>query len=348
MKQVVVHSAGAWDKLRVEEAPDPKPGPGEVLVRTEAAGVNFADVVVRLGLYASAKDYVGWPIVPGFEFAGRVVELGPEQPGGQESLAPGDAVFGVTRFFGYATHVVVPRQQLFGLPAGWTMARGAAFPAVHLTAWYALKELCSVRPGMSVLVHSAAGGVGSALVQLARAAGCRVLAVVGSAAKVEVARRLGADVVIDKSSEDLWKSVEAAAPAGCDVVCDANGVETLGQSYKHLAPAGRLVIYGAHTMLKRGGGKAPWLKLAWDWLRTPRFNPLDLTNDNKSLLAFNLSYLFEKTEVLQEAMGGLLGLAQEGKLLEPPCRVFALQDVAEAHKAIESGTTSGKLVLATA
>ncbi len=164
-------------------------------------------------------------------------------------------------------------------------------------------------------MHSAAGGVGSALVQLGRIAGCRVVGVVGSAHKVETARAMGADVVIDKSSEELWKAAETAAPQGYDVVLDANGVATLRQSYAHLASTGKLVIYGFHSMMPRQGGRPNWLKLAWDWLRTPRYNPLTLTNDNTSVLAFNLSYLFEQHALLAEAMGRLIGWVEEGQLV---------------------------------
>jgi NADPH:quinone reductase-like Zn-dependent oxidoreductase len=312
-----------------------------VVVSTEAIGVNYADCVVRMGLYASAKRYVGWPITPGFEFAGTVHAVGE----GVTDLAPGARVFGVTRFGGYATHVAVPRHQLFALPPRLDVFQAAGFPTVFMTAYFGLLELAHPRAGATVLVHSAAGGVGSALLQLGRIAGCRMVGVVGASHKVDVARALGAEVVIDKSREDLWMAAERAAPGGYDVVLDANGVSTLRRSYQHLAPTGRLVIYGFHSMLPRQGGRPSWLKLAWDWLRTPRFNPLELTGANKSVLAFNLSYLFEQRALLEEAMGRMLGWLDEGRLTPPPVTRFALERVAEAHRALESGTTVGKLVL---
>ncbi|WP_438037703.1 synaptic vesicle VAT-1 family membrane protein [Sorangium sp. So ce128] len=342
MRKIVVHEPGSHDKLRVEEHPDPSPGRGEVLVDVRAAGVNYADCVVRMGLYESAKKYVGWPITPGFEFAGTVAGLG---EGVSDDLAPGAPVFGVTRFGGYASRVAVPRHQVFPLPARLTPEEAAGFPAVFMTAYYALFELVRLRPGMALLVHSAAGGVGSALVQLGKIAGCRVVGVVGAAHKVETARRLGADAVIDKSSEPLWAAAERLAPEGYDVVLDANGVETLRQSYRHVASAGKLVVYGFHTMLPRQGGRPSYPKLAVDFLRMPRFNPLDLCNDNKSVLAFNLSYLFHRTEILREAMERLIGWVEEGRLSAPPVKTFPLERAGEAHRAIESGSTVGKLVL---
>jgi NADPH:quinone reductase-like Zn-dependent oxidoreductase len=341
MRKVVIPRAGGYDRLTFETWPDPTPGPDEVLVTTEAIGINYADCIIRMGLYASAKEYVGWPITPGFEFAGTVTSVG----SAVTDLAPGARVLGVTRFGGYSTHVAVPRHQVFPLPARLDMAQGAGFPSVFLTAYYALFELAHPRPGSTLLVHSAAGGVGGALLQLGRIAGCRTVGVVGSTHKVETARALGADVVIDKSREDLWRAAERAAPQGYDVVLDANGVATLGESYRHLARPGKLVIYGFHSMMPRQGGRPNWVKLAADFLRTPRFSPLAMTKDNVSVLTFNLSYLFEKREVLAEAMGRLLAWVDEGRITPPPVTRFPLDRVADAHRALESGSTVGKLVL---
>ncbi len=349
VKHVVVHRAGGWQRLRIEEAPDPEPGEGEVLVRTDAVGVNFADVVVRMGLYDSARKYVGWPITPGFEFAGAVAAIGKGIAGGAGGgeLAVGTRVFGVTRFGGYSTHVVVPRDQVFRMPRGFTSAEAASFPAVFLTAYYALFELAGAKAGMRVLVHSAAGGVGGALLQLARVAQCQAVGVVGSSAKVEVARALGAHAVIDKSSEDLWRTARRHAPDGYDAIFDANGVSTLRESYEHLGTPGRLVVYGFHSMLIRGRGRPSWPKLAFDWARTPRFDPMDMTNRNRSVLAFNMSYLFERKAAFLEVVQRLVEWAEQGKIAAPGVTEFALADVARAHQAIESGTTTGKLVLMT-
>lgn len=341
MRKIVIHAPGSYEELRLEEHSDPTPAAGEVLVDVEAAGVNYADCVVRMGLYESAKKYVGWPITPGFEVAGTVAALG----AGVTDLAVGARVFGVTRFGGYASRLTIPRHQVFPLPEGFTPQQAAGFPAVFMTAYYALYELLRLRPGMSVLVHSAAGGVGGALLQLGKIAGCRMVGVVGASHKVETATRLGADAVIDKSRERLWPAAERLAPGGYDVILDANGVETLGQSYKHLATAGKLVVYGFHTMLPRQGGRPSYPKLALDFVRTPRFNPLDLCNDNKSVLAFNLSYLFDKTEILKEGMERLVGWIGEGRVQALPVKTYPLAGVADAHRALESGTTVGKLIL---
>ncbi len=308
----------------------------------EAAGVNFADCIVRLGLYASAKEYVGWPITPGFEFAGRVRAVGE----GAGDLEVGSEVLGLTRFGGYSSDVVVPRHQVFRRPSRLTAVQAAGIPAVFLTADYALRELVRTRPGQTILVHSAAGGVGGALLQLGREDGLRVVGVVGAPHKVDAARALGAHEVIDKSAEDLWRTAQRHASGGYDVVLDANGVETLRASYAHLAPEGKLVVYGFHTMLSLSrSGRPRWVSLALDWLRTPRFDPLDMTTRNRSVLAFNLSFLFHRRDLLSEAMGRLLAAFEAGRLVPPPVTTHRLDAVADAHRALESGSTVGKLVL---
>jgi synaptic vesicle membrane protein VAT-1 len=340
-RKIVVHAAGGYDKLKIEDASVPAPGRGQVRIDVKGIGVNYADTTVRMGLYASAKEYVGWPITPGFEVAGTVGAVGE----GVTDLPLGTPVFAVTRFGGYASHVVVDRAYVFRKPAKLSFEQAAALPAVYMTAWYALFELAHPRRGAKVLVHSAAGGVGSALVQMLKRAGAEVTGVVGRTAKVEVVRALGADHVIDKSTTDLWREARTIAPKGFDVILDANGVSTLGASYKHLARPGKLVVYGFASMLPKTGGRPNWPKLALDYLRTPRFNPLDLTNESKSVMAFNLSYLFERTDLLSEAMTAIVGMIEKGEIAPPQVTTYPLAEVARAHADIESGKTTGKLVL---
>ena len=344
MRKVVIHGPGGREKLLVEEHPDPSPGPGEVLIDVEAAGVNFADVAVRLGLYKSAKTYVGWPITPGFEVAGRVRAVG-DRAG---DIEPGTPVLAATRFGGYASVIAASHALVLRRPESMSAEDGAGLPVVGLTVYYALFELCRPRPGQRVLIHAAAGGVGGALLQLARIAGCEPIAVVGNANKVAHARRLGAAAVIDRSREDLWRAAERHAPTGYDMILDATGPETLRHSYRHLAPAGRLVVYGFASMLSRGGGgrRNPF-RLLSGYLRLPRFSPLRMTAENRSVLAFNLSFLFDRTDLFQEAMEQLLTWYAEGKLVLPSPATYSLRRVADAHRDIESGETTGKLVLRT-
>jgi NADPH:quinone reductase-like Zn-dependent oxidoreductase len=343
MKKIVIARPGGYHRLQIKEASDPTPQRHEVLVAISAAGVNFADIFIRLGLYKSAKEFVGWPITPGFEFSGRVLKCGRDVT----DLNEGDRVFGLTLFGAYATHLCVPRSQVFLISpeSNFTPDQWAAFPAVFLTAYHGLFQNFVLRSGMNILVHSAAGGVGGALLQLGKIAGCRMTGVVGSTHKLDTALNYGADQVIDKSREDLWGRARELCPEGYDVVFDANGPATLKQSYDHLAPAGKLVAYGFHSMLSTYAGVPNYIKLLYQYLRVPRWSPLAMTQENKSLIAFNLSFLFHRTDLLQESMQDLLKWVAVGKIKAPAVQPFAFEKVAEAHRALESGTTVGKLIL---
>jgi NADPH:quinone reductase-like Zn-dependent oxidoreductase len=341
MKKVVIHRPGGYQQLTIEQHPDLHPGANDVIVSVAAIGVNFADCVTRMGLYASARHYVGYPITPGFEVSGTVLECG----SGVTDLEPGTRVIAITRFNGYATQVCVNREQVFHLPSRLSYEAAAGIPAVSLTAWFALFQLAHVQGGETLLVHSAAGGVGGMLVQLGKLSGCRVIGVVGATHKIAAVTAPGADAVIDKSAQDLWKEAERYAPGGYDVILDANGVATLKQSYRHLAPVGRLVVYGFHSMLVTHNGLPGKLRLAWDYLRTPRFSPFDLTTKNRSVLGFNLSYLFDRHALMTTGILQILQWLEEGKLTPPAVRSYPFDSVAEAHRDLESGQTVGKLVL---
>jgi NADPH:quinone reductase-like Zn-dependent oxidoreductase len=341
MKKVVIHKPGGYEQLAIEQHRDLHPGPNDIIVSVVASGVNFADCVTRMGLYSSAKHYVGYPITPGFEVSGTVLECGATVT----DLEPGTPVIAVTRFNGYATQVCVNSEQVFRLPQRLSYEAAAGMPAVSLTAWFALFRLAHVQAGETLLVHSAAGGVGSMLVQLGKLAGARVIGVVGAAHKVAAVSALGADAVIDKSTQNLWSEAERLAPDGFDIILDANGIATLKQSYRHLAPLGRLVVYGFHSMLVTHNGLPGKLRLAWDYLRTPRFSPFDLTTKNRSVLGFNLSFLFDKRELMATGMRQLLQWLDEGKISAPAVSHYAFNTVAEAHRDLESGQTVGKLVL---
>ncbi len=344
MKRIVIAKPGSWSALALEDAPAVHaPGPEQVVIHTAYSGVNFADVVARQGLYESANKQIGYPMCLGFEWSGRVAAVGANV----HDLAPGDQVFGVSRFGAYASQLLLDRRFVFRLPRGFSLAEAAAFPVAFLTAYYGLFELGAAKAGQSVLVHSAAGGVGGALAQLARAKGCRVFGVVGSPHKVEAARAFGCDAVAVKpEGSRVWvDEARAFAPQGFEVVLDANGAETLRASYKLLGTPGRLVIYGFHSMFRRGGGRTDWLRLAWQWLRTPRFDPLRMTNDNKAVFGFNLSYLFDESELLARAMGEFLGGIERGELRAPPVTEVPAAEAGKAHRTLESGKTVGKVVL---
>lgn len=343
MKKVVIPGPGGYEKLKIQDVPDLTPENNTVVVSVKAIGVNYADCLVRFGVYESAKKYVGWPITPGFEFSGVVKSVGSQT----SRFKVGEEVVGITLFNAYATEVKVKEDQLFHLPSGFSLIEAAGFPTVFFTAYHALFQLVKIYPQSHLLIHSAAGGVGSALVQLAKAFDFTVTGVVGSSHKVNEVKALGADYVIDKSTQELWSEARKVAPQGFDVIFDANGYTTLKDGYKHLRPVGKLISYGAHSLLPHGGGagRVNYLKALVGLIKTPRFNPLQLITDNKSVVGFNLSFLFARQDLATEAMTDLLRLALEKKIKPLKTTTFKFEEVGLAHQALESGKTVGKIIL---
>lgn len=342
MKKIVIHSPGGHSHLKLEIHPDLAPREDEVVVSTHAIGVNYADVCVRWGVYESAKRFVGWPITPGFEYSGVVKSIGPKV----KSLKPGDHVFGISFFNAYASEVRVSEKHLFPIPEGFGFSESAAFPAVYMTAYHALFQLVRLPPGARVLIHSAGGGVGSALVRLCGIAGFESTGVVGSTHKVQYVRDLGANHVIDKSKEDWDLRARDLVAEGFDAVLDANGTSTLKKSYELLRPTGKLISYGSHSILPMSAnGRMNYLKAAWGMIRMPRFSPVRLFTDNKSVIGFNLSFLFDRDDLIEEGMGTLIRWIKEGKIPPPQVTEFLMEEAGKAHRFLESGQSTGKIVL---
>ncbi len=337
-KRIIIDKPGNYGVFRYDDSPIEDPRPGEIQVEIKACGINFADTIIRLGLYAAAKGE--YPICPGLEFAGIVKQVGKNV----KEFGSGDRVFGVSRFGSYATAINTPSEHLWRLPKHWDFHRAATFPIVYLTAYYALYHVGHLRREDTVLVHSAAGGVGTALLHLLKISGNRSVGVVGRSEKAPITKEAGATFIIDKSSHDLWAKAEEFSPEGYDLILDANGASTLKGSYLHLKPTGRLLIYGFASMFSHSGRKN-YPKLLWYYLRTPRFNPFELTGANKTISGFNLIYLFDKVTLFRSIMDTLLRWESEGQLPPMPITSFPFEDVVRAHKTIESGKSVGKLVL---
>lgn len=328
-RRIVVEKGGGLEALRLVEDEAPKPREGETLVDVTACGVNYADVIVRMGRYEAAKGE--YPITPGFEFAG--------------TTADGRRVFGVTRFGGYASKIAAPSERLWPIPRGWSDAQAAGFPAVFLTAYHGLFNVGHAAAGEVALIHSAAGGVGMALTQLAKAAGLATVGVVGRSDKVAVAKKNGCDFVIDKSTEPLWTKVDEYARDGLDLVFDANGITTPRPGFERLKAGGRILLYGFAEIMPKAVHDPSIARLAWNWLRVPRFSGLEMTTTNRSVGGFNLAFLFHKLSIASAGMERMLGWAAEGKIQPLPVAEYALERAADAHAALESGRTTGKLVL---
>lgn len=373
---VQIDAPGGYDKLQVRSLQEPTSGANlvkndsdNVTVEIRYTGVNYADVCIRWGLYESAKKFVGFPITPGFEFAGIVVKV--KQP--KNKLVVGQWVVGVSMFGAYSTHIVAPSVQLLNFdPEKIPPAIAASLPCASLTAWYALFILST--PGKSpggnegkdkprrILVHSAAGGVGSMICRLAKMkenVNTHVVGVVGSRNKVNVLKEWNCcDIIISKEDckrrgVDFWVEIDQLSPGNFDAIFDANGPSTLTQSYDHLAAEGRLITYGFHSTLPKNGGKlsiCQWIRMAYDYYFVQKtFDAMKMVPENRSVMGFNLSFLFSRTDLYVEVMSRVLQMVEkdEIQLNENDITLYSLENVAQAHADIESGLTTGKLILTT-
>lgn len=343
-----IDRAGSLGRLtrRAEELPPPRPG--EARVRVQAIGLNFADIFACLGLYSATPK---GSFIPGLEFAGVIDELGPGSPADDAThptLRAGDAVFGLTRFGAYATALNAPLMLLASTPRGWTPAQAVAFPAQGLTAWYGLVDQARVAPGETVLVNSAAGGVGLFALAILRSVGARVVATVGSNEKRQFLterRGLSPGVIIVRDrrrfADQLRRALRAADADGLDVVFDAVAGPFLEPAFSCLRPRGRLVVYGAADFMPRGS-RALDPRLLVRYLRRPRIDPLALMSENRSVIGFNLIWLWDQAERLPGAYAELHSLCPEPPLVG---RCFPFDEAPAAMRYLQGGRSIGKVVL---
>lgn len=341
-RAIRIERLGPPEVLVERDIPLPDPGPEDVHVRVQAAGVNFADLLMRAGLYGTVPPR---PYSPGFEVAGDVVRAG----GSVRNWRAGDRAVALIRHGGYARDIVVPERHLFRCPDALGPAEAAAIPVVFLTAWIALFEAARARPGQSVLVLNAAGGVGTAAVQLAVRQGCRVIGTAGTPEKrAFVTGTLGADHCFDSRGDWEPEVRRVAGEAGLDVALDAAGGAATASCRRLLGPLGTLVFYGMSGAMP--GRRRDWLRAAWAWLRTPRFHPLDLIEPNIGVFGIHLLHLRGKEALLHAALEEIHRGVVAGELRPVLDRTFPLtrDGAVEAHRYLHARRNLGKVVLAAA
>lgn len=336
MRQVWITKAGPPDVLQVREAPDPSPGPGEVRIRVEAAGVNYADVVARMGMYQDAPRI---PFVVGYEVAGTVDAVGEGVP----AARVGEPVVALTRFGGYSEAVVVSAFQATRRPAGMDAVTGAAIPVVGLTAWMMIEVMGRPEAGDRVLIHSAGGGVGLAAVQLAKARGAWV-AGTASAGKHERLPAWGYDQLIDYTRED-YEQVLAAGP-GLDLVLDPLGGAHWARALRLLRGGGRLICYGVSSATPAGQSRGTWSMLRMlagvPWLKV---NPVTLMNETHGVMGVNMGRLWHEGERLSGYLERLLERWEAGTWCMHVHATVPFDRAAEAHRLLEERRNFGKVVL---
>jgi len=329
VRAVVIARHGGPEVLEVRDRPDPRPGPGEIAIDVAAAGVNFADVMARLGFYPDAPKP---PCVVGYEVSGTVAELGD----GADSHAAGDRVMAPTRFGGYAERVVVPAADAIPLPEGLSFEEGAAIPINYATAWAGLVRYGGLQAGERVLLHAAAGGVGIAATQVARHGGAEVWGT-ASPGKHDAIRANGVQHALDYTRRG-W---ERGLP-GMDVVMDAIGGRSFRRSYGLLRAGGRLVAFGASSVVS--GERRSVLTAGRAALSMPRFNLIGQMSASKSVIGLNMLTLWDQAGTIDPWMSPVRDLLETGA--RPlVAQAFPFDRAAEAHGAITSRRNVGKVVL---
>ncbi len=330
MRAVVITKHGGPNALEVQERPDPPLGPGQVRIDVAAAGINFADVMARMGLYPDAPKT---PCVVGYEVAGTVLELGD----GVEGVSPGQRVFAGTQFGGYASQVVASAGDVLSLPDRLSFEQGAAIPVNYGTAWAALLGYGSLRAGERVLVNSAGGGVGIAATQIAKRTGAEVYGTASPGKHARI-RELGVDHAIDYTSPG-W---ERGLPA-FDVILDAVGGKSFRTSYSLLRPGGRLVAFGASALVS--GERRNVVTALRTVLRMPRFNMIKQMSESKAVIGLNMLALWKDRGTLEPWIGPMREMLDDGTIEPVVAGAFPFEEAGAAQAMIVERRNVGKVVL---
>jgi NADPH:quinone reductase-like Zn-dependent oxidoreductase len=341
MRAVVQTGVGGPEVLQVQERPDPPVGPGEVRIAVKAAGINFADTMARIGLYPDAPKP---PCVLGYEVAGEIESVGD----GVDSLKVGDRVMAGTRFGGHAELVSVPAEQALSFPDGWSFEQATAVPVNYATAYVALLTMGGLRQGQRVLIHAAAGGVGTAAVQIAKAVGAEIFGT-ASASKHDAIRAQGVDHAIDYRTQDFEAEVKRLTGGeGVDVIIDATGPTNFRKDYRLLREGGRMVMYGASEL--GGEGRRSIAKLArgltgMPLATIPWWKSLGVLSENKMVGGLNMLSWWDREGRLDRVLEPLSEMLDEGAFNPVVAEAFPFERAGDAHRLIGERRNIGKVVL---
>jgi NADPH:quinone reductase len=320
MKAIQFDRLGGAEVMELREVPKPAPKPGTIVVKNHVIAINFGDTLFLHGEYLVKPAF---PDTPGMEAAGVVDSVAPDV----KDIAPGARVAYIG-MGAYAEYTRIRRSRAIPLPDFMDFEQGAAFPIAVLTAWHLLHTCHRTTADQTVIVHSAAGGVGIAAVQIAKAAGARVIGTVSSDEKIAFVRKFGADEVINYATRDFaQEAMHLTGGRGVDLILDAVGKPTVVKGLGCLAPFGHLIVYG-----RAGGIPDP-------------VNPLVLFGKALRLSGFAVPMVYAMHEIHRRGVDDVYRLAREGKLTVPIGRKFALADAAEAMRYLQSRRSVGKLLL---
>lgn len=334
MRVVVITKHGGPEVLEVQERPDPPLGAGQVRISAAACGVNFADVMARVGLYQDAPKP---PCVIGYEVAGTILELGEGVSEAHPALTHGQRVMAGTQFGGYASQVVVPADDVVALPDELSFEQGAAIPVNYGTAWAGLVGFGSLQAGERVLIQAAAGGVGIAATQIAKRHGAEVYGT-ASPSKHGRIEELGVDHALDYT-RDGW---ERGLPQ-FDVIMDAIGGKSFRRSYSLLRPGGRMIAFGASAVMS--GEKRNIAKALGTVVRMPRFSVIKQMQESKAVIGLNMLTLWKDRGTLAPWIEPLRAMLDDGTIKPVVAGEFSLAETGSAHRMISERRNVGKVIL---
>ena len=329
-----INKAGSINKLKLVTENLSDPSKNEVTVQVKAIGLNFADIFAIQGLYSATPKE---SFVPGLEYSGIIIKKGSEV----NEFEIGDKIMGAIRFGAYTNYLNINKNYIQQLPVGWSFEEGAAFIVQSLTAYYSLVELGNIKDGSTVLIHSAAGGVGIYANRIAKRFNAFTIGSVGTEKKIDLLKKEGYDDVIvrdDNFSEKLKKSL---VNRELDIVLECIGGKIFAESFKQMSAGGRIIVYGA-AQFSTGSSSPNYFKVLTKYLTRPKVDPLSLSDKNKSVMGFNLIYLWDKVELMKKYLNNILDMNLPKSMIG---EMSDFKDLLIAVKKFQSGQTVGKVVV---
>ena len=325
---------GNIKNLKIVEESLSDPAPNEVTIEVKAIGLNFADLFAIWGLYSATPKGV---FVPGLEYSGVVLKTGTDV----QHLKVGDRIMGVTRFGAYTTHLNIDQRYAIPLPEAWTFQEGAAYLVQMLTAYYGLVYLGALREGSTVLIHSAAGGVGFWANRISKQFNAFTIGSVGSESKVDFLKKEGYDEVIVRGNDFAEKLKKSLGDRELNLVMECIGGKIFEEGYKQMAEMGRMVVYGS-ARYATPGDRPNYFKMIYQFLTRPKIDPQKIIEQNKAILGFNLIWLYERADLMHQ----ILKEVNELNLGKPHVgHEFYFENLVDAIKLFQTGKTIGKVVV---
>mgnify|MGYP005846949861 CR=1 FL=1 len=336
MKRFVykMKKTGSVNNLKLAEEELCSPNDNQVTIEIKSIGLNFADFFCIHGLYKAAPKY---NLIPGLEFSGIVINKGKFVT----EYNIGDKVIGVTKFGAFATHINLNKNYLLLLPDGWSFEEGASFVVQALTAYYALKELGNIQLNQTVLIHSVAGGVGIYANRIAKKFNCTTIGTVGDERKIEKIRNEKVDYILLRDNSFINKLKEILGNQKLDLLLESLTGKHFKSTFDLLAPQGRAIIYGASNFATHSSFPN-YLELAFKYFTRPKVDILKLIEQNKSIMGFNLIWLYDKNEYFKKLLNELMNLNLEKPYIG---EIYSFDKMHEAIKKFQSGKTFGKIVV---